>query len=259
MNSKSIYIILFAISLFFSCKDHKKNTEDLSISELEAMSDNSMTSLDWAGTYEGVLPCADCEGIKTTMTINKDNTFAAREIYIGKKDSVIESKGRFKWDEKGQIIAFSDKKRHSYFVGENTLIHLDSNGDKITGDLADKYVLTKSEEKLVGKKWHLVSFKGEEIQLKEAKAERPNIEFMEDDTMFGYTGCNEFRGGYSLKEGYEISFSNIISTKMFCPEMETENEFLNVMGKASYYIFEDHALVIHDENHQALATFKPAN
>ena len=33
--------------------------------------DNSKTSVDWVGKYEGTLPCADCEGIKTTLTLNK--------------------------------------------------------------------------------------------------------------------------------------------------------------------------------------------
>lgn len=34
--------------------------------------DNSRNSLDWEGTYKGILPCADCEGIET-MVILKDN------------------------------------------------------------------------------------------------------------------------------------------------------------------------------------------
>ncbi|MGJ8591262.1 MAG: copper resistance protein NlpE N-terminal domain-containing protein [Aquaticitalea sp.] len=259
MNPKSIYIIFLAMSLFLNCKDEQKNEEDIMTPDMETMGDNSMTSLDWDGTYEGFLPCADCEGIKTTMTISTDNTYMSREIYQGKSDSIFEKKGTFKWDDKGQKITFSDKNRHSYFVGENMLIHLDKDGDRISGDLANKYILTKSEEQLVGKKWHLVSFKGNETQLEEAKAERPNIEFMEDGTMSGYTGCNQFRGAYLLKEGHKIKFSQIISTKKFCPEMESENEFLNTMGKANYYKFEDQVLVIHDKHHKALATFKVAN
>lgn len=34
--------------------------------------DNAETSLDWAGEYEGVFPCADCEGIKVELDLNPD-------------------------------------------------------------------------------------------------------------------------------------------------------------------------------------------
>ncbi|MEZ4801743.1 MAG: copper resistance protein NlpE N-terminal domain-containing protein [Gelidibacter sp.] len=257
MNLRLTYTCLLTLALVFSCNDHNKKDSG-TMPENEIMGDNNMTSLDWAGTYEGVLPCADCDGIKSVITINKDNTYVARETYQGKSDSIYETKGTFKWDGKGQKIFFSGKEK-SYFVGENTLTHLDKDGNKITGDLAERYILTKSEEQLVGKIWHLVSFKGEAIQLKEAKAEHPQVEFLEDGSISGYTGCNQFRGVYELKEGYEIKFSQIISTKKFCPEMETENEFLSTMSKASYYIYEGHDLVIHDSEHQKLAKFKIAN
>ena len=36
---------------------------------------NSRNSLDWAGTYEGVLPCADCPGTKTRLTLNQDGSY----------------------------------------------------------------------------------------------------------------------------------------------------------------------------------------
>jgi uncharacterized lipoprotein NlpE involved in copper resistance len=36
---------------------------------------NSRISLDWAGTYEGVLPCADCPGTKTRLTLNQDGSY----------------------------------------------------------------------------------------------------------------------------------------------------------------------------------------
>jgi uncharacterized lipoprotein NlpE involved in copper resistance len=32
----------------------------------------SQTSLDWDGSYAGVVPCADCAGIETFITINED-------------------------------------------------------------------------------------------------------------------------------------------------------------------------------------------
>jgi len=108
--------------------------------------DNSKNSLDWNGTYKGTTPCADCDGIATEITLNKDLTFEIKTKYLGKGDGkVFLEKGTFTWDKTGSIIIFKDiKERPSqYKVGENKLIQLDMKGKIIKGALAEKYVLTK--------------------------------------------------------------------------------------------------------------------
>ena len=32
-------------------------------------------SLDWAGVYEGVLPCANCPGVRTRLTLQRDGSY----------------------------------------------------------------------------------------------------------------------------------------------------------------------------------------
>ena len=64
----------------------------------QALPDSSRTSVDWAGSYHGVLPCADCEGIDTTITLSRDLTFVLRSRYLGKSDRVFERRGSFTWD-----------------------------------------------------------------------------------------------------------------------------------------------------------------
>src|SRR5690606_18798136 len=49
--------------------------------------DNSRNSLDWAGTYRGVLPCADCEGIETVITLAEDGSFREHTRYLGRQDA----------------------------------------------------------------------------------------------------------------------------------------------------------------------------
>lgn len=261
MKTSPIYLSFILLAfLLSSCNSNKKNAKKIhDTTEINTVADNSMNSLDWEGTYEGVLPCADCEGIKTVLSINYDNKYVLKEIYLGKDSTPFETKGTFKWDDSGQKITFSDPNRHAYFVGENTLTNLDQDGNKISGDLADHYILKKVNDQLDGKKWHLVSFKGEEIQVKEAKAEHAFVEFNPDFTIIGYTGCNNLQGGYRLDDTQKIKFSQLISTKKFCPEMETEHEFIKTLHVASYYAFVDHALVMYDKDHLKLATFKPAN
>ena len=56
------------------------------------------------GVFEGVLPCADCEGIRTELTLYQDvanadnNSYILKETYLGVNtgDTTFTSKG--KWD-----------------------------------------------------------------------------------------------------------------------------------------------------------------
>lgn len=102
-------------------------------------------SIDWAGTYKGILPCADCEGIETILVITEEMTFHMKTRYLGKDETVFEQKGNFLWNENGDKIIINEKgsNQRSYLVGENYLIQLDLEGNRITGELADKYYLKK--------------------------------------------------------------------------------------------------------------------
>lgn len=105
--------------------------------------DTSQNSLDWAGSYEGVLPCASCEGIQTLITLQSDNSFVQETVYLGQDEKILKLMGKAAWDEKGQKITLEDGTQ--YLVGENQLIMLDTEGQRITGDLAANYVLKKKQ------------------------------------------------------------------------------------------------------------------
>ncbi|MBK1895480.1 copper resistance protein NlpE [Chryseobacterium paridis] len=120
-----------------------KTTVDSSATPVVVDEHNSQNSLDWKGTYEAILPCADCPGIKTSLTLNNDNTFNITEEYIDRK-SKSEDKGNFEWDSKGSMITLKGKTAHyKYKVGENQLIQLDLEGKEITGPNEDLYVFKK--------------------------------------------------------------------------------------------------------------------
>jgi copper homeostasis protein (lipoprotein) len=131
-----LFIFLLAI---VSCTPKIKTTEAL------PSGDNSMVSLDWNGTYSGTLPCADCEGIETRLTLNMDKTFILKTKYLGQRDSFQEKSGIFTWNTAGNTIILQgiSNAPYQYLVGENVLFQLDMSGKKITGNLADKYQLKK--------------------------------------------------------------------------------------------------------------------
>ncbi|PUB31096.1 putative lipoprotein NlpE involved in copper resistance [Elizabethkingia sp. YR214] len=118
-------------------------TNSISVEPITNDGHNSQNSLDWAGTYEGTLPCADCPGIKTTITLKDDNTYTMTEEYVDKKTKA-EDKGKFEWDKSGGKISLVSKDgKRQYMVGENQLIHLDMDGKEITGPNKDFYILKK--------------------------------------------------------------------------------------------------------------------
>ena len=56
----------------------------------ETKTEKQLENLNFYGTYEGILPAADCEGIRTALTLNNDNTYVLRSEYIGEKDAIFE-------------------------------------------------------------------------------------------------------------------------------------------------------------------------
>jgi len=105
---------------------------------------NSRNSLDWPGVYTGVIPAADGPGIDVRITLNPDQTYELRYEYLERTNSVFTGKGKFKWDNAGNVITLDDKTFPPYYrVGENILTQLDMKGKEITGSLANNYVLRK--------------------------------------------------------------------------------------------------------------------
>ncbi|WP_087543904.1 copper resistance protein NlpE [Acinetobacter sp. WCHA29] len=155
---KSIIAISLASLVLAACsKTENKKVEEQTPATTETVSEATVAdtahtaenALDWNGTYKGILPCADCEGIKTELELNSDKTYEIKETYLGKGDGKpFESKGSFQFDNKNSSIIELDKAGDSrkYFVAEGYLKALDMDGKEITGDLADKYQLKKEAE-----------------------------------------------------------------------------------------------------------------
>lgn len=110
--------------------------------------DNSQNALDWDGTYSGITPCASCEGIKTLLTLKRDNRYILESEYLGRSDKTFIEQGVFEWNPTGSKITLkqevtNEKAGKQFLVGENQLFMLDGAGNRVTGTLADSYRLIK--------------------------------------------------------------------------------------------------------------------
>ena len=120
-------------------------TTDATPSEHE--SHHTESQRDWSGLYQGFLPCVDCKGIKTMLALNPNNSYILITQHVGKSDREITEKGKFAWDEATNTIILTPRnstETHSYLMENNALVHLDSKGERITGKLAEHYVLHKT-------------------------------------------------------------------------------------------------------------------
>jgi heat shock protein HslJ len=227
-----------------------------------ATGDTSATSLDWEGQYQSTLPCADCEGIATTIFLFKDAKYIKTTRYLGKSGEELVEKGTFKWDKTGSHIFLSNTESgpNQYLVGENQLFQLDIDGNRITGDLADSYRFRKMDIpeniSLYGKKWTVIQIG----IIKGASLEKHSLNLSLDPTsrrINGFSGCNYLNGTYQTGEENQLLFSKIATTRKFCESIgELENAFLKALEKVRSYQMSDHQLELFDENNTSLLVLK---
>ncbi|GHT21476.1 hypothetical protein FACS189430_01580 [Bacteroidia bacterium] len=142
---KQIFVFFLVAATISGCSNSAKQSSKQS-KEIQAIdaAHNSKNSLNYQGMYVGTVPCADCEGIETTIILG-DTDYSVKTVYLGKDKTEHKETGTYSWDESGQIITLKGIKDapNKYFVGENYLKQLDMNGNEITGQLAEKYILRK--------------------------------------------------------------------------------------------------------------------
>ncbi|MCW5619581.1 MAG: META domain-containing protein [Burkholderiales bacterium] len=250
---RSIFVVLAAAAVATGgCTTPAMKTDSLNPDPAH----NARNSLDWAGTYRGVLPCADCEGIDTVVTLANDGTYRTQSKYLGKDDQVFSEEGSFTWNEAGNTVTLPGREPAKYFVGENRLTRLALDGSRISGSLAEHYVMTKITDGVIGKYWKLIELNGQPVPALER--EPHFILKVEEGRVNGFGGCNGFTGSYTLDEAASrISFSQIASTMMACPSgMDVETAFHEVLRTAHNYSLDGDRLTLNRARMAPLARFE---
>ena len=108
----------------------------------------AQNSLDWAGVYEGLLPCADCEGIQTKLPLDNDGNYTLEQYYLKDNQQLNPStiNGLFSFDElTGSLIRLDNNAdNRAFFVGEDFVEQRDiETGEKLSEKL--DYSLRKTK------------------------------------------------------------------------------------------------------------------
>lgn len=141
-------LILFTV---IGCKSNIDNpdnevSDDLTENNKSLQLHNSRNSLDWAGTYSGLLPCKECLGVETILELNEDETYRLISRRTNDNDETEEqqSSGNFSWNEEGSAITLDEEAEMPPFkVGENYLVPLDSLGFEVKPEPGNNFKLLK--------------------------------------------------------------------------------------------------------------------
>jgi heat shock protein HslJ len=219
---KNISLLLLFCLTILSCAN-KNNTESTDKTNFEDHH-TAENSLDWAGTYYGELPCANCDRIETELTLKADLQFELIENHI-KNDSIHTTKtqGKFVWEGNNiKLSNITNESRPAQFkVVENAVIQLDLKGNEIEGEMSQMYRLNKTGNEVVeGNKWEIIELNGKKIN---GTPETHFISFDRNERRLNAKiGCNSLINSYKITNQLQIKIESGIATKMYCENMEEE-------------------------------------
>ena len=109
----------------------------------------------------------------------------------------------------------------------------------------------KSADTLLHDIWVLESIDGQTYSRAENQSLHPTIEiYLAEERFSGNTGCNNMNGKLTV-DGNRISFSDIVTTKMFCVDVD-ETSFLSDLGKTNNYKIEKMRLYLFEDEKEIL-------
>ena len=251
------YILLLVIGIVFTTSCNNKMNSDANESFVDEHT--SQNSLDWNGQYYGVIPCADCEGIETILTLNNDQSYVLVSKYLSVKEPQVDTlKGKFTWSGNNiQLDGIKSGERSSMFkIEENQVKYLNMEGKEVEGELAHVYILKKMGNSMVeDKRWKLVELNGQPIK---GTAETHYL-YLHSDTRQAETkvDCNSISLNYRIVNELVISFEEGLSTLMACPD-NLEGEYVKVLSTVDNLSTDGKRLTLNKARMAPLAVFELA-
>ena len=97
----------------------------------------------FAGEFSGTLPCADCPGIDTTISLKPDGSYAVHEVYQGKAGG-FDGDGTWTAEENGKRIRLDPNSKSE----QDRLFTVKSNDELETLDMEGKPIDTAAPHSL---------------------------------------------------------------------------------------------------------------
>ena len=99
-----------------------------------------------SGLYQGITPCADCPGIKTSLTINPDFTYSKSTIYLESGPQILKSRGTWRAKNDSVIVLNENGNQVQYRTRPNLLLITDAKGQLVENSMANSGKLFKIDQ-----------------------------------------------------------------------------------------------------------------
>jgi heat shock protein HslJ len=121
----------------------------------------------------------------------------------------------------------------------------DNGSDEVTHELA-------------GTRWALVRLGEQPVKVSEGGREAYIALNSADGSAVGYAGCNRISTTYK-SSGAQLTFGEVIATRMFCQDMATETALLQAMKNTAGWRISGSQLELLDAQQGSLARFEARN
>lgn len=108
----------------------------------------------------------------------------------------------------------------------------------------------RTGEPLIGTNWQLTQMYGQTVSV-----DNNYSLLLNDDKVSGVGDCNRLMGGYTTTPDRKLSFTQMASTRMFCPNQQQEDAFLKMLGGVDAYKIDGNMLMLLD-NGELVAIFE---
>ena len=111
---------------------------------------------------------------------------------------------------------------------------------------------------LAGTRWALMQLGTKTVTISDGGREAYIWLNSTDGSVVGHAGCNRLSTTYKQKDA-QLSFDDVIVTRMFCPDMPTETALLEAMAATAGWRITGSQLELLDEQQKPIARFEARN
>lgn len=136
-----------------SCKNETETVDTINTNDTIQLEDsistasNAENSIDYIGSYEGILPCIDtnCKEIELSLKLMPDNIFVYSTKRIDIDKEALMTTGTYHFEQDGNTIVLDQISNvpNAFFIAEGKIYQLDKEQNKIEGTNAEKFILKK--------------------------------------------------------------------------------------------------------------------
>ena len=99
----------------------------------------------------------------------------------------------------------------------------------------------KNNKPLTGTEWHLVRMMSGDLSI---EPDQFVFSFGKDGNFSGTGACNRMMGSYTATEKGGMTFGEVASTRMMCPDIELESKFAEILGATTHYEIDGDMLML---------------